>query len=192
MPVYVDGEFGVATAQEAVLAGRDTSRQFVITTRLDNDDAVSCGFIADVRRRFARQQFAFVNPTYGFELSNGRLYWRADPANPFVSLIERCGTARPETVLMCAHERVGQAGPVEQMRDRPEWLQLVHGQNIANKRRGIRVPLASLGGDFPLKLDWPESRLGCRFEQLTSAGHLAVRTITDSRKLKRALTAVRD
>jgi hypothetical protein len=191
VPVYVDGPFSVATVQAAVLANRRRGRQFVITTRLDNDDAVSCGFIADVQRRFVRQPFAFVNPTYGYELANGRLYWRADPANPFVSLIERCGKSSPETALLCAHEQVRLSGPVEQMKGKPKWLQVVHEHNLVNTRRGIRVPLRKLGSDFELDLDLDENPLACRLERLVTAGHLAARTCTKTRKLKKVLRVAR-
>ena len=189
-PVYVEGELTVRTIQEAVAQRRTPGRQYVITTRLDNDDAVSRTFIGRIQGRFARQPLAFVNLAAGFELADRRVYWRSDPSNPFISLIEECATGLPRTAMICEHEKAGELAPIIQVRREPAWLQVVHDQNIVNRRRGIRVSADRLKKGFALDLELRDGPLSLRLEQLTTACGLLLRTVSSKRKLKKLLRLV--
>ena len=61
----------------------------LITSRLDNDDAIARDFVEMVQNCFTKQEVEFINFTYGAQYSDGRMFARLDPSNAFISLIER-------------------------------------------------------------------------------------------------------
>jgi hypothetical protein len=127
----------------------------VITTTLDNDDAVATSFVERVQAEFRGQDFEFVNFLHGYrlDLRKRRLYAHAIRVNPFISLIERNGEG-VRTMRGCGpHDHLASKFP--QIRDvatEPLWLQVVHGRNIAVT--GVwgcrRVPLSVLQDRFAL------------------------------------------
>lgn len=138
VPVWVDGLFCTQTVTTA-LEKRMSNRQFLITTRVDNDDSISIDFIQLVQKYFRYQEREFINFTYGSQYGNGHLYFRADPSNAFISLIERRRERAPMSVFVDMHTVVQKYGPVRQVRTHPTWIQNVHGDNVANCIRGIPV-----------------------------------------------------
>jgi hypothetical protein len=157
-PIWVDGHFTSETASEAIKDRGLAETDFLITSRLDNDDALAPRFMATVRAAFSGQDFLFVNLPFGYQVAGGRLYMRPYVANPFISLIERV-TPSPETVLMVGHHEIMRF-PVRQVMTRPAWFQVVHGRNLANELRGVRVSGRHAHGLVPAAyLSDDESRL---------------------------------
>jgi hypothetical protein len=121
--------------REAVAACLQPRRTHLITTRLDNDDAVSRHFIADVQSQFAFQSPAFVNFMAGLALVEGpkgsRLYAFDAPSNPFISMIERATGFR--TVSCDEHMKLSRYGPISNVHGEPRWLQVLHGRNVSNR-----------------------------------------------------------
>ena len=121
----------------------------LITTTLDNDDAVGARFVETLQNHFAGQQFEFVNFARGFVLDHrtGKLYEKRDESNPFISLIERAENFK--TVWCAAHPELASLGKLRQIETDPMWLQVVHGRNainsVGNRRR---IPIRLLGKDF--------------------------------------------
>lgn len=135
-----------------VLDGVTVDHNSVLTTRLDNDDAVSTDFVSRLREAAARVpagERRVIVYTHGYELAQGRLYWRIFPRSPFASLLEPAVLMRaPETVLATEHEQVDALAPVISLGAPPAWIQVVHGGNVLNRVRGIRVPRKRLAGCF--------------------------------------------
>lgn len=135
------------------------SREYLITTRVDSDDALSRDFIRSVQEEFAQQDLLFVTFPHGLQLDGeGRLYVYDEPSGPFMSLIERWGTEPPRVVLSHAcfsHGLARRQGPIREVitGDRPMWLQYIHGTNVANAVRGVRVPAATLPRWFDVDMD---------------------------------------
>jgi hypothetical protein len=62
------------------------------------------------------------------------VYWHS---NPFLSLIENIQTSKRFTTVCCVrHDRVRSAGKIRSLVRPPQWLQLIHGENIGNSLRG--------------------------------------------------------
>jgi hypothetical protein len=113
---------------------------YLITTRVDNDDAVARDFVASIQLSFSAQPWEFVNLINGAQFCGGRVYAKSDPANPFISLVEHVRPhSTPCTVFVCQHEQIRSHGPVRQVKTHPMWLQVIHERNVANRVRGIRV-----------------------------------------------------
>jgi hypothetical protein len=135
-PIFVHDWFRQSTAQHTV-APFLSGLTHLISTRLDNDDALATGFVETVQSRFEAQSFEFLNVRKGFIFSNNTVYRWEEAANPFISLVEKVDAF--QTVLCGAHASLGRLGYIQQIIDQPGWLQVVHGRNIANTVRGPRA-----------------------------------------------------
>ena len=95
----------------------------VLTTYLDNDDALSIGFIKDLQARALSASFGTVinyNDGYQFYTDHKYLMKIHYPKNHFVSVVER---GDPATVKGVRIERV---------MDQPLWCEVIHGKNMVN------------------------------------------------------------
>lgn len=154
--VYVAGAFTSATVSKAVSARTDTP--YILTTRVDNDDAVSRDFVQTIQTCFQRQDFEFINLVNGAQYADRKVYLRPYTKNPFLSLIEAVGTKAPETVFVEHHYRVDERGPVRNIRTaHPMWLQVIHGGNVLNEIVGLRVPGNRVAKFFGCGLDFNDS-----------------------------------
>jgi hypothetical protein len=124
----------------------------LITTRLDNDDAIIRNFIELIQLQFKGQSCEFINFTQGYCLHNRKLYKMEDSSNPFISLIECLDGSPPKSVLCVAHNKLTTIGNIHQVTNEPAWLQVIHRGNVSNIVRGTRQPLALLGSQFVIDL----------------------------------------
>lgn len=127
---------------QAAVAGRlSPDATHVITTRVDSDDGLALDSVERVQGAFSGQDCQFLRFGTGFVLDGAKLYLIEREDGPFVSLVERAAGLR--TVLCGHHEFLREVGPVRFLEGPPAWLQVVHGGNLKNRRRGIRLPLSS-------------------------------------------------
>lgn len=123
---------------------------WLLTTRLDNDDAIARDFVERLHAAVlaAPTERSSFNFTHGFVVSDGRVYALRHPSNAFVSLFEANG---PEATTVMAHQHmeIGRAGPVRQIDGPGAWVQIVHGGNVSNKVRGWRVAPEALVDRIP-------------------------------------------
>lgn len=169
--VYVTGDFTSATVSDAVAARTDTP--YILTTRVDNDDAVSRDFVQTIQKCFQRQDFEFINLVNGAQYAGGKAYLRPYTKNPFLSLVESVGAATPETVFVEHHYRVDERGPVRNVRTaHPMWLQVIHGGNVLNEVVGLRVPGRRIAGFFNCALDFNDSLAGLCAETSKGAARI--------------------
>ena len=149
-PVFLDEPFtGRAAATAISAAGLDDS-PFLITSRVDNDDALAPHFIGTVQHAFRPRDLEFVNLPLGYQLSERRVYLRPYLASSFASLVERVTDDPLRTVHFTEHHLIGRHA-LRQVWSPPAWLQVVHGDNLANEVRGI--PVAGAGAATRFELD---------------------------------------
>lgn len=113
--------------------GQRVQRDYLITTRIDNDDAYHREAMAVIQAGFRRQEFEFLNFSHGYQYFTGnqRLYLRDDFSSPFMSLVERRQDGF-KTALFEQHNQVRGRWPLQQMDGGRFWLQVIHGRNVAN------------------------------------------------------------
>lgn len=168
----------------------------VLTSRLDNDDALAVDFMertAAAARGVSPAPRSGIVVTNGFIRSETAAYGISHPCNAFTSWLER--TDSGSTVLTAMginHMEAAEAGPLIQVPGPGGWLQVVHGNNVSNKVRGRRILPRDLAGRFlPGALQGlPEgNNLAVLFENLAISPLRALRdeTITQLRRLKRRL-----
>lgn len=147
------GPFSVEQAKDDVQAILSGPHDLVLTTRLDNDDAVSNDFITRIRNAAEGAESGTVlNFTYGLAMNAGRIYTASDHSNPFTTMVER-QVSRPQTVWSAQHHELGQKYRVIQIEAPPVWLQVVHGENVTNRIRGKRLEPSAMMDAFTLPGD---------------------------------------
>lgn len=152
IPVY-QGSF-----QTAVLNHLLPTTEYIITTRLDNDDAFHVTAIRRIQECFHGQDLLALNFPMGYRLANNRLFSARHLSNPFLSLIERVrteptGKKAVFTVMDQKHDEIHRIAKVKQLIAKPMWLQVIHGRNLKNRGGGepLNLTFAQIKKDFGLK-----------------------------------------
>lgn len=129
--------------------------EWYVTTRLDNDDALSVGFVhclQEVVRSLNEESLKpsdtrYINFPNGLQLFEGHFYDFKDVTNAFVSLVER--SQHPHTVFWVDHPNIYTVAPVIQAETHPLWLQNVHDINVYNYVRGEKIDGSHHAINFP-------------------------------------------
>jgi hypothetical protein len=119
-----------------VLATLTDSMNWVITTRLDNDDGLRRDFVSTLHAAVQERE-EFLNFPRGIILYSGKCFIYKHYSNAFISFVEPA--ERPRTVWSVAHTEAAKVAPVRQLPESPAFLQVVHDKNISNKPRGTRI-----------------------------------------------------
>jgi hypothetical protein len=195
VPVYADDRYIIT---ERHLGDLTRHVPFLITTKIDNDDAMARDHVQAIQSRFEGQSFAFLNFAKGYILCNGRLYVNDNLSNPFITLIEAVNgfrsveprddaectqlvTSEPawvngfKTAYCMNHARLHGLGLVTQVHADPMWLQVVHGRNSLETGPGhdaVRQPLRKLRERFEVHVDARENALERRTGQAWSTARM--------------------
>lgn len=108
-------------------------KDYVITSRLDNDDAVIKTYIDKVQKEFQEQEFGKVRFSRGYQLLSGKDYRVKEvvfPNGPFINLIEETKSGI-STVYKKSHNEWDQEG-VKNIDKEPRWVQVIHKDNLRN------------------------------------------------------------
>lgn len=136
-PMYIEGSLNDERIAASLSAPGLVNTPYLITTRLDNDDAIATDHLAAVQGAFRRQEREFLEFPVGMQSFRGHLYTLFWPSNPFLSLFEKVGSSNRFTTVCCVrHDHVRSAGHVRRLICSPQWLQVIHGSNIGNSLRG--------------------------------------------------------
>lgn len=140
-PCYIPF-FNSAIAMELIKDYLCSSDEWLLTTRLDNDDALHPRFLESVKSSAVVGTREFINIPQGLIIANGKAYRKRDYSNAFVTLSEP--VAKAKSVWVEQHHRVARHAPIKQVLLRDGWIQFVHGGNIANQVRGFRATYKSI------------------------------------------------
>ncbi|MCB0358660.1 MAG: hypothetical protein KDD44_03465 [Bdellovibrionales bacterium] len=122
--------------------------RYLITTRIDNDDAFHCRAVERIQQEFSQQEFSFINFKLGYCLREGLATRTESMSSPFLSLVERYEPTTLQTVLCAQHGEVIKRYPVVQIADDRYWLQVIHQRNIANDFNGNLCSVTELNAGF--------------------------------------------
>jgi hypothetical protein len=154
-PLYIDGSATDAAIACSVKEAALVTTPYLVTTRLDNDDAIGARHLAMVQEAFRHQKREFLVFPFGVQLFHGHLYNVYWPANPFLSLIERVQENGSFTTVLCMpHDRVRRTQAVRDLYAKPQWMQVLHEENLLNTLRGW----PRLASRYPAQfhVNWPE------------------------------------
>lgn len=175
IPVYLDfplpyGQFP-AEAREVVRKLIPKNCEYLITTWLDNDDAIHKNYVQMIQDEFAEQECETINFIFGYQLSDKKLYLDFEMANHFISLVEKYVPESFNTCLCKPHKEIYKiCQSAKKIICKPVWIEVVHDSNYMNVyRRGFRVPSGEILDDFSIKANIHENNEGInsfRIEQL--------------------------
>jgi hypothetical protein len=164
VPVYLDrplpyGEFP-DDVRQVVRKYIPESCEYLITTWLDNDDAIHKDYVQMIQDNFHRQDSETINFFFGYQLSEGKLYFDFELANHFISLIEKYNPDTFKTCLCRPHKELYEVcKSAKKIFCKPVWIEVVHGSNYMNVyRRGFRIPANNVLQDFSIQSAPPEDR----------------------------------
>jgi len=112
----------------------------ILTTRLDNDDAISNKFFTrlyDTIKVNTTQSPYALNCTYGIIFNGKKTYKHQDDSNAFISLYEPINEF--QTVWAQQHIDIIKNFDTVQITHQAMWLQIIHIDNISNRVKGTRV-----------------------------------------------------
>lgn len=125
--------------------------RLLITTNLDNDDALAADFVERLRRSAISGLRGAVYLADGLIRVDDRVYRWRDRDNAFCSVIETWD--RPRTAWRDWHILLHRHMEATSLTGAPGWLQIVHHRNVSNRIRGRLTDPASCRELFPGALD---------------------------------------
>jgi Putative rhamnosyl transferase len=109
----------------------------VVSTRLDNDDAIARDYLAEVRveaDHLPRDGDFVINFKQGCQVARAGIFPRVARMNPFLSLVS--SPRNLKSAYSVHHERMGCVGKVvDKSSGRAQWLQVIHPRNAASRLR---------------------------------------------------------
>ena len=128
-PAFVRGIQGIKGIIEGHLK---EPVDYLITSRLDNDDALARSYVECVQQQFTEQEFEFINLDDGCQYHSEHIHAYKHNRNPFISLIEKYDGFK--TVWCCTHGEIHQVGSVKRINTpRPQWMVVIHEKNALNR-----------------------------------------------------------
>lgn len=153
---------GLLTDLRHILSKSKTD--FVITSRLDNDDGLGKDFIRNVQKAFLHQHRLLINMDHGVVYDTGKKILtelRRAYLNHFTSLIER-RTDQGDylTVLGFAHTQPPPDVVVLNLHTKYAWLKIIHDRNLNSRTKGRPVSKNQISPYYNLaKKDIPVSMI---------------------------------
>lgn len=118
-----------------VVRERAAGASTLITTRLDNDDAIHREFVARVQAQLPVPRLELVNFFEGYFAAGDRIVRVEHPSNMFISMIEPAGSEPFRTVWCSEHTKLDRLGPIRQVTDISGWISVIHDRNLSNEIR---------------------------------------------------------
>ncbi len=176
IPVWVEEFFDADVVRSALRPL--TTASHVITTRLDNDDAIAYDFIERVQEEYRSQQLVYVNLVDGTQFANRKVYLRPYTRNPFISLIEEVTEEPLRTVFVTRHFAVESVAAVINVKtSHPMWLQVIHDDNTLNELVGLRTRASRVVPYFACALDMPEPEQDYLVDRVRGGSRIMLRLI---------------
>ncbi len=157
VPIYINEYNDVIVIKNAIADNFKDNPEYLITSVLDNDDAICRDYVKLVQEEFNEQKFTAITFPYGYvwKEPSGKIYLRKYLSNPFISLIE--STDNFQTVYHVPHQeyvpRYSKLGLLKSIETKPTWMQVIHGSNVRNRVEGIRKQRKKVVNDFSINVE---------------------------------------
>ncbi|KGO90125.1 glycosyltransferase [Flavobacterium suncheonense] len=112
-------------------------KDYLITSRIDNDDCIHKNYIDEIQKMFRKQEFLAIDVINGYTLQvepDFILGKKDHIFNPFMSLIER--NENPKTVWHYSHNMWKKEPRIIHHKGERLWLSIIHGKNKVNEFDG--------------------------------------------------------
>ena len=135
IPVFVENmELFLPSIQAHI---KNNNQEYVITTRLDNDDCVSKYFVDEIQKNFNKQTYEALDFVDGYSLQispDFKLGKKRHLYNPFISLVEK--KQNPTSVWSRSHTSWKRETRIKRILDQRIWMVIIHQENKVNEFDG--------------------------------------------------------
>ena len=149
---YVDGMDAFYPEIKRFVNADAESADYLITSRMDNDDCIHREYIQSIQDEFKSQDYMAVDIIKGFSLQvepQFMLGKKEHAFNPFISLIEK--NDDPKTVWFNDHNLWKRETRIIQLSHKRLWMSIIHGKNKVNEFDGYdNVSWENVSRDFVL------------------------------------------
>ena len=135
LPVFVqDSSHMFDTYKKDIINLIDSEIDYLITTRLDNDDCLSKNAIQKIQTSFHGAHIGIINLYCGYvyDIDKKILVKRNLSSNPFIYLKEKYLPDEIQTVWSGEHGHLSKQYNLIDICDDNYWLQIVHKRNVIN------------------------------------------------------------
>jgi hypothetical protein len=149
---YIDGMPQFYGELKKYIDAIPNKNPYIITSRIDNDDAVHKDFINEVQLQFNEQEYLVLDSIKGYSLQihpTVMLGKKEHIFNPFMSLIEK--NEDPKTIWYYHHNMWKKETRIKQLMHKRLWIAVIHEKNKVNNFNGYdNVIWEKLKADFIL------------------------------------------
>lgn len=149
---YIDGMPQFYDELKKYIDSIPNKKPFLITSRIDNDDAVHKDYINEVQLQFNQQEYLVLDIIKGYSLQirpTVMLGKKEHIFNPFMSLIEKNND--PKTIWYYHHNMWKKETRIKQVTHKRLWIAVIHEKNKVNNFNGYdNVKWEKLKTDFIL------------------------------------------
>lgn len=148
IPVFVEplrGRYFAEIFRREIVKRMEAER--VVSTYLDNDDALNVGFVEDLQRRaLSVNEGTFINYNDGYQYysEDGYMMRICCPTNHFVSVVEKGDATTIKGIFgYGSHAFIHQIKDVtiEHVRNKLMWCEVVHEKNMINDAIYLKVKM---------------------------------------------------
>lgn len=191
---FIDGMPDFYPAIKSLVLDEASQSDFLITSRIDNDDCIHKDFIREVQNRFDNQEYQAIDIIKGYSLQirpQVMLGKKEHIFNPFISLVER--NRDPKTVWFSDHNMWKKETRITRITNKRLWLSIIHEKNKVNEFDGYgNVKWNAISSDFIVSPEMKEhiaenSIPESRWRYLSLKNLLYVRMVLFSKMLKKSL-----
>lgn len=149
---YIDGMPQFYDELKKCIAAIPNKKPYLITSRIDNDDAIHKDFINEIQLQFDKQEYLVLDVIKGYSLQirpTVMLGKKEHVFNPFMSLIEK--NDDPKTIWFYHHNMWKKETRIKQVTHKRLWIAVIHEKNKVNNFNGYdNVKWEKLKTDFIL------------------------------------------
>lgn len=130
-PVFVNGMDEFLPKINTII--NECQEEFIITSRIDNDDCLSKFYIEEIQKRFNKQSYMAFDFINGYTIQiqpDIKVAKRLDQFNPFITLIEK--NDNPKSVWQVRHSHWKREKNITQIKDVKIWASVIHQENKIN------------------------------------------------------------
>jgi hypothetical protein len=142
-PLYIDGIKSLNNSFiQFIIENLDDKDDFIITSRLDNDDSIHQDFVYTIQNLAIKKHETVIDLRKGYQIdiSNDIYECRnySNSFNPFISLVE--SSDKFNTVLSRMHRDWKNSNSIIVYENLPLWIEIVHKKNKLNHTQS-NIPL---------------------------------------------------
>lgn len=149
-------EYSEQFFNSAILSRLERAVDRVVSTRLDNDDAIARDYMARVREEaghLPKNGDFVINFRQGCQVANNGIFPRNARLNPFLSVVSSPRKLR--TAFATHHGKMDSVGTViDKTGGNANWIQVIHPRNALNRLRESKPCSEAYLDNFSLARNW--------------------------------------